>query len=689
MGPAYGHELPRDVSNVRCVHNRPSSSVVWWGIVFIIFLALVLEVHHAGFTSPMLYDSFQFLAEKEHIFEQGGLIQAMGILPRRPLTMATFYGNYLLTGMEPAAFRFTNAVLLAVTGLLVVSVTAIVLAAGRPGATPDSDDRRVAFLGGLLFVLHPLQTYVVLYVWQREALLACLFFSGGLLVYLALRTGRLTRPGWGYGLTSLLYLLGLLSKENVVTLPLALFLAELILLRAPVREALRRGTLIAALTVPVLIMYGLLTHFLHVQESLTARGMLEQLQRHFAVSGITVWEMLLTECRVLFSYLASIVAPLPGHVLLCKAQVISRSLTEAPMTLAACAGVVGLVVTGLMLIRSIPAVAFGLLFFFTTLIPESVLIPQYLFFGYRAILPMIGVILIGAWFARQVLMQAQSSRVPLRLLVWFVAIATAAYFGAVTSAQSARWNPICFWAAAWSALPPISRDVETVPLLDILGNYGGALVDAGDCARAIQVLEPALQGPVPWQVRQSAAVVDSEDSTARADNLIREKTDGLWILLGKAYRRSGRVSDAVALFQRELQRSPGSALLHNSLGLALSESGRVADAIASYQQAIAIDPGLAEAHNNLGSAYMDSGRHAEAIDQFRRALEVDPRFALAHMNLGLALVEQGKLHEGIRHCLRAVELDPNHKSAMEDLKNLLERLNGGPPPPDNRNGPGR
>jgi len=149
---------------------------VWSGVIFVAFFALVLIVQHDGFNAPMMYDSLRFLADKEPLFEQGGLIQATGIVPRRPLTMATFHLNYLLTGMEPVFFRLTNAVLLAATGLVVMFVTALVLARGRSSGAPDSDDRAVAFVTGLLFVLHPLQTYVVLYVWQREALLACFFY---------------------------------------------------------------------------------------------------------------------------------------------------------------------------------------------------------------------------------------------------------------------------------------------------------------------------------------------------------------------------------------------------------------------------------------------------------------------------------------------------------------------------------
>ena len=81
---------------------------------------------------------------------------------------------------------------------------------------------------GILFTVHPLQSMVVLYAWQREAIMGCLFYYSALAAYVAVRSERIPLTA-GYGATAVLFLAGMLSKENVATLPVAVMLAEMTL----------------------------------------------------------------------------------------------------------------------------------------------------------------------------------------------------------------------------------------------------------------------------------------------------------------------------------------------------------------------------------------------------------------------------------------------------------------------------
>ena len=113
---------------------------------------------------------------------------------------------------------------------------------------------------GLAFVAHPLQTYVVLYDWQREAIMACLFYFSALAVYLGVRSGRFRNEGLGYVLTAVLFFAGLQSKENLATLPIMMFLAEIILFRQSFKQLLSRCLMIALLTAPPLAAYVLMAN---------------------------------------------------------------------------------------------------------------------------------------------------------------------------------------------------------------------------------------------------------------------------------------------------------------------------------------------------------------------------------------------------------------------------------------------
>ncbi|HXW64805.1 MAG TPA: tetratricopeptide repeat protein [Burkholderiaceae bacterium] len=106
--------------------------------------------------------------------------------------------------------------------------------------------------------------------------------------------------------------------------------------------------------------------------------------------------------------------------------------------------------------------------------------------------------------------------------------------------------------------------------------------------------------------------------------------------LGIAFRETGRMSEAIEQFEQALKIKPNYALAHNNLGIALGRTGRMSEAVEQFQQSLKIKPDFAEAHNNLGIAFRDTGRVSEAVKQFEQALKIKPDFALAHNNLANA-----------------------------------------------------
>jgi len=644
-------------------------------LLYPIFLLAAVGVNYPGLDAPMAYDSRGNIEDRQSVFDTKGVSGAVSLFPQRPLPMITFYLNYLAGGMDPALFRIVNLAILAAVGLIVVLLVDLVLcvSAGSSG-TALGPVRLVSVFLGLLFVVHPVQTYVTLYIWQRMALMACMFYYAAFTAYLAARMDLFRKRAEGYALCIIFFLGALLSKENTFTLPFVLLMAEASLFRERWKACAWKAVVFGLIFVACVGLVGLLQHP-HGNEEL-GTGIVSTIALYYYESGLTPVEAILTQCRLLFRYLAQILLPLPSSMLLTSSQVVSRSLFNPAETFAAVIGVLALIALGVFLLRKRPVSGFGILFFITNLIPEAVLVPQYLFCGYRAVLPMLGLLLVIADVV-SLAVKGLTTKPELRLaraVLAALSVIGVLFAAGLTSIRATIWsNSSRFWETAWAALPPISGDVERVPLLDILGNYGGSLVDSGDCARAIRVLEPALSALLnPRTDGGIAREVHAGDGDASTDRTRATRTGGLAILLGKAYRMSGRTADAVALFQRELQRSPESAALYNSLGLALAESGRVAEAVESYQKALAIDPGLAEAYNNLGAALRDTGRREEAITQFGRALEVEPRFALAHVNLALAYMDEGNLTEALRNCLRAVKLDPRSSTAHGVLGRVLE-----------------
>ncbi|HEY1765134.1 MAG TPA: tetratricopeptide repeat protein [Opitutaceae bacterium] len=111
---------------------------------------------------------------------------------------------------------------------------------------------------------------------------------------------------------------------------------------------------------------------------------------------------------------------------------------------------------------------------------------------------------------------------------------------------------------------------------------------------------------------------------------------GLWFL------KAGRPDEAAAAFRAALAVDPAHASAHNNLGLSLAATGHPAEALEEYRRALALDPNLPEAHLNLGNALFRSGRLPEAVVEYREALRIAPEYAAAHANLAVALGQLGQ-----------------------------------------------
>jgi protein O-mannosyl-transferase len=101
----------------------------------------------------------------------------------------------------------------------------------------------------------------------------------------------------------------------------------------------------------------------------------------------------------------------------------------------------------------------------------------------------------------------------------------------------------------------------------------------------------------------------------------------------------GRLDDAVAYYERSLQLDPGNAKVHNNLGITLIRRGNAGEAIKHFTQAIQLDPGLVDAHYNLGLALAEEGKTREAIQQYSEALRLSPSDPEIRSSLEKALDE--------------------------------------------------
>ncbi len=243
-------------------------------------------------------------------------------------------------------------------------------------------------------------------------------------------------------------------------------------------------------------------------------------------------------------------------------------------------------------------------------------------FAYVPLLGLVGLAVAAMNLAPEEAPKRSGARV-VRVLALAVPIALAGVFAAMSRAYAEVFrDEATYWGytvtqnpGAWIAHYNLAKSLREGGRLDeAIAHYEAALRAKPDLAEAEDNLGVTLTN----SGRNLEAIAHYE-AAIRIQPDFPEAHDNLGVTL----TRIGRLDEAVAHLERALELAPRSAEGHNNLGLALAGLERWDEAIAHYQAAIRIRPGLAAFHRNLASALRGAGKIAEAMDELARAQELE------------------------------------------------------------------
>lgn len=118
---------------------------------------------------------------------------------------------------------------------------------------------------------------------------------------------------------------------------------------------------------------------------------------------------------------------------------------------------------------------------------------------------------------------------------------------------------------------------------------------------------------------------------------------------------------AIELFSAQVAQAEGAdarAKAHNDLGAALASAGRDEEAIAEYRKAIEIAPRQYDARMNLGALLSRLERNDAAVVEFEAAASIQPQSAEPQVYLALAYQLMGRFPEALSAAQRAYAIDP-------------------------------
>ena len=145
-----------------------------------------------------------------------------------------------------------------------------------------------------------------------------------------------------------------------------------------------------------------------------------------------------------------------------------------------------------------------------------------------------------------------------------------------------------------------------------------------------------------------------------------------WHLRGVAISQLGRPADGLQSIDRAIQLSPDAVQYQVNRAVVLAQLGRMDEAIGSLRKAIVRQGDVAETHYNLAQLLDRQGNLDESIAEYRRALELRSDYAQAWNGLGSALKKKGQIDDAIAAFRQATVLQPQYADAFNRLAKTLD-----------------
>ena len=538
-----------------------------------------------------------------------------------PVTWLSYMLDYEFYGPKPDGQHLTNVLLHGLNSVLVFLVLRKLT-----GATGRS------FLVAILFGLHPLRVESVAWISERKDVLSLTFWMLTMWAYAGFveeSRKQSRRAKFFYGLELLFFVLGLMSKTMLVTLPCVLLLLDFWPLERW-RQKSKWSLLLEK--VPLFLLALLVSKIAYVAQK--RGGMIQELAG--LSLGDRVGNALVSYCRYLGKFFwpadLCIFYPHPGH------WPLGQVLLAGSLLL-----VISLLVFRLRQRR--PYLLVGWFWYLGTLVPVIGLVQlssQSMADRYTYI-PMIGVALLLVWGLYELTKPWQHQVVILSSFATIVAIVLVAR----THQEIPYWqNDVTLW----------SRAIAVTENNYVAHNCLGIVLGATDPDRALAEFQEAVKiHPAYFEAQRS---------------------------VGSALLQQGHLDEAILHLQAAWDINPTDSRPQYGLAIACYQKGNADEAIFHFQKALSINPDNLDYLNGLAMLLAQKNRFAEAVPLLKEVCDLQTNNPNAFNSLGIVLIRSGQFDEAISSFQKAVKLAP---ASSELQNNLAAAINAKAHPPTSTN----
>lgn len=523
----------------------------------------------------------------------------------RPVPLFTFGMNYLFGELNVYGYHVVN-ILFHIINALILYLCIIEIYKLDLFKREIDKAKDIAFYSSLLWAVNPVHTQAVTYIVQRMTLMSSTFYLLSILLFVRYLNRKLSTLKLVV-LILALFVLGMLSKEIMVTLPVTLAVVWCVF-----EDCNKNYIKVFLPTVLVVFVVGLA--YLGWE--------LPNFFEKYPNRNFSPYERLLTESKILWHYISLYFLPIPERMYLDYGGEVSRGLVQPITTLFGMIGVGAALYVSVIYRSRIPATSFAIIFFFVTSSVEASFVNLELAFIHRLYLPSVFIV-----FGMISLVSTHS-----RGKIFPIALLVAAVFTYWTIERNNEWNhQLSFWQknAERGGGEPRSMLNRSFELM-MLGR-------AGEAKKILNDAESEYVGTNVWErvnlqlALASYMLGDCDESLERYESHMKLYSNDPDALFYSALCMiSQRNYQGARLVVQTLSLAPSSVAYSSILNAKLiAEQKNPYEGISILEKALpAIPSDMTEkrilSHLFLADMYISISDFNSAYNTYKKVLDIDP-----------------------------------------------------------------
>ena len=657
-------------SSPRDIPGKKSSTNLRLLLLYSIIITAPLLVYANSFSGPFIFDDIDSIPQNPTIRSLWPIWEPLSppahgqAVQRRPIVNLSLAINYAIGHLEVKGYHAFNLAIHILTGLVLFGILRRTLLSQRLREKFAQDAEPLALACTLIWMLHPLQTEAVTYIIQRTELLAGIFYL--LTIYSLIRASSTARPALWYTAAISCCLLGMGSKEVMVSAPLVVFLYDRIFLSRSFKELLqKRWPLYLGLAATWALLATLIPHG---GEGTAVFG-----------QGSMSLDYALTQFQSIVTYLRLCFWPAP---LILDYGTWEPTLLRLALPYGIIVSI--LLTATLFAIRYRPAIGFLGIWFFAILAPSSSFVPV---MGQataekRMYLPLAAIVIIVILSAyslgkRILAHRSTSPQLPTltqRSLPYVLLLALLIPLALLTIKRNHDYrNVFSIWEDTIAKRPHNWR---------VHNEMGGVYSRKKEYAQALNYFNTAIrlapEQPRSYNNRGAAYTRLGKHNLAIKDFLKTVELDPQlaegYKNLGFTYNKMENYEQAIIYFNKAIEVSSDVAEFYDNRAIAHWHTGNFDQASKDFNKAISLNPYDAKQFSNRGFTYLEKRDYDHAISDFSRAIDLDPTFVRAYKNRAAANIAKGQYSQAARDLGKAIELNPTDPLTYKDRGKILHRL---------------